>query len=143
MNTSTPTIYARRSELAELRAISQTAGVTAPGAALFVAEVERLSVVADDARERFVRLDDRVVYRDLRTKREREVSVVRPGMADPEENRVSILSPLGAALIGLPEEAMFRWTGPDGRLRVIKVVSIADRDAPRSPEPWPDGPIAA
>ncbi len=35
-----------------------------------------------------------------------------------------MLSPLGAALIGLMENAIFRWSEADGRLRAVKVVSI-------------------
>lgn len=91
---------------------------------MFKEEFARLKIVADDLAERFVRLGSRASYRDLSTKRERGVRVVRPEDADADGNWVSVLSPIGAALIGLSAGAIFRWADADGRLRVIKVLDV-------------------
>jgi regulator of nucleoside diphosphate kinase len=119
-----PPVFATASDATDLRGLVAMAGTAAPGAGLFREEVARLAIVADDRPGRFVRLNDEVVYRDLRTKRERLVQVVRPERANQDENHVSVLAPIGAALIGLAEGAIFRWADPDGRLRAIKVVAV-------------------
>lgn len=122
---SRPHVQATATDLARLRSLVPMAGTDAPGAGLFREEFARLKIVADDLAERFVRLGSCVRYRDLSTKRERDVRVVRPEDADTGGNWVSVLSPVGAALIGLSAGAIFRWADPDGRLRVIKVLKVA------------------
>lgn len=128
-----PPIYASTADALELRALAADAGGANPGGALLRQEVDRLLVGSPPGQQLvFVRLGSWVAYRDLRTKRERHVRVVRPEQANPEENYVSVLSPLGAALIGLAQGAIFRWGGPDGRLRAVKVLQIL-----------PDQPLAS
>lgn len=122
-----PPVYASAEDAAALVSLAAGAGQTHPGGALLREEVQRLSVsVPEDVF--YVRLGAWVAYRDLRTKRERHVRIVRPEEADPEENYVSVLSPLGAALIGLASGATFRWSGPDGRLRAVKVLNILNEE---------------
>ena len=119
-----PPIYASPVDAEELKALAAGAGGANPGGALLRQEVERLLIGPPEKHVPFVRLGSWVAYRDLRTKRERHVRVVRPEQATPEENYISVLSPLGAALIGLAQDAIFRWSGPDGRLRAVKVLQI-------------------
>lgn len=119
-----PPVYVRRSDLAELWRIAARAHDTALDVDLFLQEFDRLSVAPQSNDGGFVRLDSSVFYKDLRTKRQRRVRVVRPGVENPEENEVSLLSPIGAALIGLQEGAIFRWAGADGHLRAIKVLEV-------------------
>ena len=54
------------------------------------------------------------------------VRVGLPGEADMDENRISVLAPVGAALIGLSTGDVFRWAGPDARARAIEVLRIED-----------------
>lgn len=118
-----PAVFALAQDLAALRALADQAEAAAPGSDLFRREVRRLSIV-EAARPDFVRLGDLVRYRDLRTKRERAVRVVRPGEVEPDANAVSVLSPIGAALIGLRAGAVFRWADVDGRPRAVKVLDV-------------------
>lgn len=121
---SPPPVYAVEADIEALRALAAMAGTSAPGASLYRQEFERLSILTDDRAPFIVRLGSTVTYRDLRTKRERTVEVVRPDRADSDENRVSVLSPIGAALLGLARDAVFRWTDVDGRLRAVKVLAL-------------------
>lgn len=121
---SSPPVFAAAADAADLNMIASMAGTASFGASLFLKEYERMSVRPEPHSPRFVRLEDAVTYRDLRSKAERRVQVVRPDRVHAEENRISVLSPIGAALIGLSAGAVFRWTEPDGRLRAIKVLSI-------------------
>lgn len=121
---TSPPVFAAPADVDDLTALASAAGSASFGASLFLREFARMSIRGEPGSPPFVRLDDPVTYRDLRSKAERQVRVVRPDRADAEDNYISVLSPIGAALIGLPADAVFRWTEPDGRLRAIKVLSI-------------------
>ncbi|WP_262027010.1 GreA/GreB family elongation factor [Microvirga sp. Mcv34] len=64
-------------------------------------------------------------FRDGITDQVRRGMLVYPGEEDDGLGRISILSPLGAALIGLSEGQSFQWrsaTGLQWTLQVIRVV---------------------
>lgn len=121
-----PQIYATPEGLEALRKIAARAQKSLPGFGLLEEELQRLTLVHSRDEPSHVRLGSRVVYKDLRTKRRRQVRVVDPADAgaDAEENCVSILSPIGAALMGLTPGAIFRWQEPAGLLRAVKVISV-------------------
>ena len=118
-----PPVYATAEDLTALKVAAQQAGAAGPGAGLLREELRRLALAGEGAAP-FVRLGDVVHYRDLRTKRERQVRIVTPEAAEPEENWISVLAPIGAALIGLSDGAVFRWLEPSGRPRAVKVIEI-------------------
>ena len=124
-----PPVYVRRSDLPELWRIAAEARKMTPEAPLFLEEFDRLSIAADARQDGFVRLGSRVVYRDLRNKRQRCVRLVRPGAENSDENEVSLLSPIGGALVGLAEGSIFRWAASDGHLRAIKVLEVTQDKA--------------
>ncbi|MDP1631534.1 MAG: nucleoside diphosphate kinase regulator [Caulobacter sp.] len=100
---------------------------TWPGAMLLAEEIARAHICADDdLPARVVRLGSTVRYRDLVSGRERTIQLVMPGDADIDRNRVSILSPIGAAVIGMPEEQTLVWTEPSGDRRSIQVLEVQD-----------------
>ncbi|MBP7704342.1 MAG: nucleoside diphosphate kinase regulator [Caulobacter sp.] len=105
--------------------LPETISPATPGAVLLAEEVARAQVCPeDDMPARVVRLGSTVRYRDLVSGRQRQVQVVMPTDADMDEGRISILSPIGAALIGLPEEQPFAWLDAAGHERRIEVVAV-------------------
>jgi regulator of nucleoside diphosphate kinase len=58
----------------------------------------------------------------------RLVTIVYPGDADESAGRISVLSPLGTALLGLSVGQAIDWDFPDGRraLRVDALVRQRD-----------------
>lgn len=56
--------------------------------------------------------------------RQRRVTLVYPDQADIDAGRVSVLTPVGAALIGLTEGQSIDWTARDGRIHRLKVVTV-------------------
>ena len=54
----------------------------------------------------------------------RRVQLVFPGKADIGIGRVSILTPIGAALIGLSQGQSIAWKTRDGRTRRLTVVAV-------------------
>ena len=74
----------------------------------------------------FVRLRAKVDFTDLLTGRTRSVTLVEPGEADIDQDKVSVLTPIGAALVGLRAGDTFSWTTDGSRPRVLVINSVAD-----------------
>ena len=68
---------------------------------------------------------------------ERTVTLVFPGEADIAEGRISVLTPIGIALIGLAAGQSMDWTARDGRIHRLTVDSVdgAPGVPPGAPEP--------
>ena len=72
-----------------------------------------------------VTLGSRVTFVDERTLRMQDVELVLPGQANIADGKISILTPMGAALYGLREGAVIDWpdrTGAERKIRVTRVV---------------------
>ncbi|TVO57116.1 MAG: transcription elongation factor GreAB [Denitromonas halophila] len=75
-----------------------------------------------------VMLNSRVRYIDDATGVSRDIEIVYPTDADAAAGKVSVLAPVGSALIGLSVGEQIDWTFPDGRrirLRVEDVLTDA------------------
>lgn len=60
----------------------------------------------------------------------RAVELVYPAQADIAAGRISILTPIGAGLIGLREGQSILWPDRDGHERPLKVVKVTQRSSP-------------
>ena len=58
------------------------------------------------------------------TAQQRRVQLVFPGEADIEQGRISILTPIGTALIGLAAGQSIAWTARDGRQHTLTVLTV-------------------
>lgn len=56
--------------------------------------------------------------------RESEVRLVFPGHADLESNQISVLAPIGSALLGLSVGDSIDWPVPNARSRRLRVVAV-------------------
>ena len=65
-----------------------------------------------------------VVFLDERTGDRHEVQLVYPGDADAELHRISVLTPIGAALIGMPRGASIDWPNRSGAYRRLRVLEV-------------------
>lgn len=94
-------------------------------AAMLLEEIERAELHdAAAIPEVYVRLNSRVTFIDERSGKERQVKLVIPAHANIAEGRISILTPMGAALYGLAEGACIDWPDLDGNRRPIRVVRV-------------------
>ena len=71
-----------------------------------------------------IRLNSRVAYVDERSSELREVELVLPGDANIAEGRISILTPMGAALYGLEPGQSIQWPDLTGHSRPIRIVRV-------------------
>ena len=125
-----PAVYVAEAEHERLWNLARSSETL--GAWLLGEELDRAIVLRDDdSPARFVRLGSRVEYRDLASGRTRTVEIVPPDQADIDQNRLSVVTPVGAALLGLCAGDAFGWTGDDGRSHDLTVVSVSDGPAPR------------
>lgn len=69
-------------------------------------------------------MNSRVEYEDLATGQRRCVTIVYPDQADPGAERISVVSPLGAALLGLTKGQEITWQLSDGRPRRTRLVRV-------------------
>lgn len=58
----------------------------------------------------------------------RTFQLVYPGEADISKGKVSVLTPIGAALIGLSAGQSIPWTARDGRLLSLTVAEVVQDD---------------
>ena len=86
-------------------------------------ELDRATVIDSNAvPPGIVRLGSRVSY--LAEGAERRITLVMPSEADISAGRVSILTPIGAALIGLSTGQTITWTARDGRTHRLQVIAV-------------------
>jgi regulator of nucleoside diphosphate kinase len=118
-----PTVRMTAADYDRLSILSATAHTL--GGEILSQELDRAVVVGPDNTDRpFVGLHSQVEYLDLSSGRTRTLAVVPPDEADIDRGRVSVLSPVGAALIGLAAGDSYRWTGEDGRAHVFVVIEV-------------------
>ncbi len=62
----------------------------------------------------------------------RTVTLVFPGEADIASGRVSILTPIGAALLGLSAGQSIAWNARDGKAHILRVFDVEQAQASAS-----------
>lgn len=76
-----------------------------------------------------VTMGSTVVYEDADSGRVMMLKLTWPEDANVEEGRVSVLAPVGAALLGLKVGSAISWPLPDGRTARLRVIQLI-QDAP-------------
>jgi regulator of nucleoside diphosphate kinase len=129
-----------------------TTGRTKPTIILSAEDYERLSTLAHAARKRIPDLADEltdeigrahvlakgkhpqdavcmnreVEFRDDTTGKVQIVTLVYPHEADISQRKVSVLTPVGTALIGLRTGQSITWKTPNGEVRQLTVLSVRE-----------------
>jgi len=86
-------------------------------------ELGRATLVADESvPDTVVRMGSEVSYEAADGRR--TVRLVWPGEADISSGRISVLTPIGTALLGLSAGQSIRWTTRDGREQALTVLSV-------------------
>jgi len=81
-----------------------------------------------------VRMNSLVRYREEHEGARRSVRVVHPREADAAEGRISVLSPVGRALLGRKPGALVAACAPGGRALKIRILDV---DTPEGEEERP------
>ncbi len=89
-------------------------------------ELGRASVVPEAELPRdVVAMNSTVKYEEIGAGKQATVTLVYPHDANLEENKVSVLAPVGAALIGLRKGQEIRWAFPGGKEKRLKVLEVS------------------
>jgi len=72
-----------------------------------------------------VTMNSRVVFEDLESREQCVVTIAYPDEADPTRGKISILSPVGVALLGLAKGSEAELPLPHGRTTRIRIREVA------------------
>lgn len=128
-------IYLRRSDAETLTRLVDAAGSRDLDTLdLLNEEIDRAQVVPDhELPPGTVALNSSVRFVDDESGEEREVVLVIPSRASPGQGRISVLSPVGSALIGLSVGDSIDWPLPSGKVRHLRVLAVHDGEAETGP----------
>jgi regulator of nucleoside diphosphate kinase len=119
-----PSITLTAKDYESLSVLARAAAKRMPDVASVLAEeLERAHVLADNSKKSIC-MGSVIEFRDDTTGKVQTVTLVYPGDADISRGRISVLTPIGAALIGLEAGASIKWetrTGEPRRLTVLKI----------------------
>ncbi|HEY8538654.1 MAG TPA: nucleoside diphosphate kinase regulator [Steroidobacteraceae bacterium] len=121
-----PRITVAASEHALLTGIAERAVERDLPVGEFLAEeLSRANVVPDeDCATNVVRLGSTITYREDSTGRVRTVTLVLPKDANIDQQRISVLTPIGAALLGLTPGQSIEWPAPGGEMEMLTVIDV-------------------
>ena len=121
-----PPIKIAADESQRLNSLANSTMELFPRVAQFLArELERATIAQESDLSGVVRMGSSVTYRDDETGASREIVLVYPHEANIELNRISILTPVGAALIGLSQGQRIEFETPDKRTRGLTVLAVS------------------
>ncbi|MFT3870379.1 MAG: GreA/GreB family elongation factor [Nibricoccus sp.] len=130
-------IYITREDNSKLRLLLAAALYSNANGALknLRNELDRAFIIdAEGAPAGVVTMESRVEFEDLATSEVEDYVITFPDRANVDEKRLSILSPIGTALIGCREGDIVRWATPGG-IRELKIRRVAP--------PTPDNALPA
>lgn len=115
------------SDYERLSMLVRAAANTMPDVASSLAdELDRAHVLADSHPAQTVHMGGEVEFRDESTGRIQTVTLVYPEEADITNKRVSVLTPIGTALIGLHAGDSITWETRVGNLRALTVLRVCE-----------------
>lgn len=133
MNTSAkaksrPPIQLRESDADRISDLAVGVEARLPHVAeLLLREIERARIVPDNRLPAdVVGMGSLVRFKDETSGAERTVRLVYPHEADIEAGKVSILTLVGAGLIGLKQGQSIRWEDRDGHPKILQVVAVGE-----------------
>ena len=89
-------------------------------------ELARAKLVPPEKlRSDIVTIGSAVTYRDLTSDRIRTVVLCYPEDEDIDQNRISVLTPVGVALLGLSAGATIPWLTRDDETRTLEVLTVS------------------
>jgi regulator of nucleoside diphosphate kinase len=123
-----PPIYLTQDDLDRLTDLLEAYAAGAGGRRfeLLEGELVRAKVMpSDQIPSDVVTMNSRVVFEDEQTGERREVTLVYPRDADIDAGKISILVPVGSALLGLRVGQSIDWILPSGQKHRYRVIAVS------------------
>lgn len=127
MTTATPPIVVSSLDLERIEALLEApAHRHFPGASALRAEIARASIVEPQQMPAdVVTMNSTARIVDEHNREEYELTLVYPREADGDPGKVSVLAPVGSAILGLRVGDSIRWPMPGGREAALRIASIS------------------
>lgn len=88
-------------------------------------ELDRAKIVEESAiPSGLVKMNTKFKFEVITDKKEMVITIVYPEEANFAEGKVSVLAPLGSALIGLQLNQEINWMFPDGKIKRLKILEV-------------------
>ena len=125
MNMSQPALTLSRLDVERLERLLETPAMAAlPVADALQEEMARADIVTPEAvPANVVTMNSTVLCREESSGQEHRLTLVYPSEADASSGKVSVLAPVGAALLGLSIGQSIDWPAPEGMLS-LQVLGI-------------------
>jgi regulator of nucleoside diphosphate kinase len=127
-----PSIILSAEDYERLSALAHVARKRMPALAEELAdEIARARVLAKGRHpQHIVCMNSEVEFRDDTTGKVQEFTLVYPEEADISQRKVSVLTPVGTALIGLRTGRSITWETPTGEVRQLTVLAVREPGTP-------------
>ncbi|HZI11896.1 MAG TPA: nucleoside diphosphate kinase regulator [Myxococcus sp.] len=123
-----PALRITAQDMERLRAVVERALETrsrAAAAELLELELDRAVVVPQERMAPdVVTMRSRILFEDVETGRRREATLVYPEEADMAQSKVSVLAPVGLAVLGLKVGDVIEWPLPNERRARLRIVEL-------------------
>lgn len=88
-------------------------------------EIERAKIIYDDeVPSGLVKMNTKFKFMTLQDEKTMIITIVYPEDANFSEGKISVLAPLGSALIGLQVNQEINWMFPDGKVKRLKILEV-------------------
>lgn len=99
--------------------------VDTEAADLLTEELDRATIVSRAELPKTVAsMNSKITYVDIESNEENTVILVYPHEANIDEDKISVLAPMGAALIGLSVGQPISWVLPNGKRKSVRVTNV-------------------
>ena len=125
MSTPTPLILTRL-DVQRLEHRIDSLPETTPGLAALQAELDRAETIVghEDVPAGVVTMNSRVHCREESSGKDYRLTLVYPKDANADEGKISILAPVGSALLGLQVGQHINWPAPGGKTLKLELLEV-------------------
>ena len=124
--TTAPSIILTRLDVQRLEQLIDRLGDEAPGVAALQAELDRAEDVVghDEVPAGVVTMNSSVHCREQGSGKDYHLTLVYPKHANADEGKISIMAPVGSALLGLQVGQHIDWPAPGGKTLKLELLSV-------------------
>lgn len=127
-----PAITVTETDYERIDALLEKAGDSVPGIRELRAELERAHVVAShEIPQDVVTMNSTIAFENADSGKHFELTLVYPKDIDGSAGKVSILAPVGSALLGLAVDQIIQWQVPGGDTLKLRVLEVRDQPEAR------------
>ena len=132
-----PSIILTRLDVQRLEQLIESLDDSLPGVVALQEELDRAESVVGrtEVPAGVVTMNSRVHCREQSSGKDYHLTLVYPKDANADEGKISILAPVGSALLGLQVGQHIDWPAPGGK--TLKMELLAVEDQPKDGGPFP------